>query len=192
MHAESGYRKEGRGGEYGWGGLTWIDAVWPESRFLPSTSLRARVTDKRTCDCDGLLRSGADGLGAELAAGGGDGDVAEALRAGLGGRRGGHFGVEFLQEILRGHDEEEVDDRGEDEEVDDGGEEVAVADLASVNVADQVAKVGLAYESSEKRVDDLFGERGDDCSEGGTDDDGHSQVHDVATQNEVAESLEHE
>ncbi len=101
------------------------------------------------------LRSDSDGLGAELAAGGCDWDVAEALGQGLvaGGRP---RGMEFLEEVLGGEDEEEVDDGGDEEEVDDGGEEVAVADLASVDVADEIAEVGLADDGSQERIDDLF------------------------------------
>jgi hypothetical protein len=100
--------------------------------------------------------------------------------------------VEFFEEVLRGEDEEEVDDGSDEEEVDDGGEEVAVADLASVDVADEIAEVGFADDGAEERVNDFFCESRDDSGEGGADDDGDGEVHDVATQNEVAESLEHE
>ena len=37
----------------------------------------------------------------------------------------------------------------------------------------------------------LVCQRGDDCGEGCADDDGDGEIHNVATQNEVAESLEH-
>jgi hypothetical protein len=131
------------------------------------------------------------GLGAELAAGGGDGDIAEALWAGLGGWGSGH-GMELLQQVLGGEDEEEVDDGGDEKEVDDGGEEVTVTDLASINVADEVAEVRLADDGSQKWIDDLFCQRGHDGGEGGSNDDGHGQIDYVATQDEVAESLEHE
>ena len=43
-----------------------------------------------------------------------------------------------------------------------------------------------------ERIDDFFCESRDDGGERGADDDGDGEVHDVATQNEVAESLEHE
>jgi hypothetical protein len=130
-------------------------------------------------------------LGAELAAGCGYRDVYEALGAGFGGRRGGNCGMEFLQQILGGEDEEEVDDSRDEEEVDDGGEEVAVMDFAAVDVRDEVAEVWLADDGSEEGIDDFFSQRGDDGRECGSDDDGDSKVDDVATQNEIAESFEH-
>ena len=84
-----------------------------------------------------------DGLSAELATFGGGGDVAEALRAGFHGGLRGRW-IELPDEVLRGQDEEEVDDRSDEEEVDDGGDEGAVLDLASVDVSDEVVEVWLA------------------------------------------------
>jgi hypothetical protein len=130
-------------------------------------------------------------LGAELAAGGGEWDIAEALWAGFCGRRGWR-GVVFLEEVLGGEDEEEVDHGGDEEEVDDCGEEVTIADLASVDVADEVAEIGFADDGAKERIDDFFSERCDYTGEGSSDDDGDCEIHNVATQNEVAESLEHE
>jgi hypothetical protein len=131
------------------------------------------------------------GLSAELAAGGGYRDVAEALGAGLGGRGGDDCGMKFLQQVLGGDDEEEVDDAGDEEEVDNGGDEFSVLDGTAVEVADEVVEVGLADDGSEERVDDSFSQRGDDGRECGSDDDGDSKIDDVATQNEIAESFEH-
>ena len=139
---------------------------------------------------DGCMRL--DGLGAELAARGGDGDVAEALGAGLGGYRFGYRRAESFQQILGGDDEEEVDDGSDKQKVDDCGEEVTVEDLASVDVAFEIAEVGLADDGSQERIDNFFSERGDDGREGSADDDGDSKINDVATQNEIAESFEHE
>ena len=85
-----------------------------------------------------------DGLGAEFAAGCGEGDVADAVGAGL---SGGYFGcgwVEAFEQILCGEDEEEVDHAGYEQEVDDGGDEGAVFDLAAVEVGGEVVEVGLA------------------------------------------------
>ena len=90
-----------------------------------------------------------DGLGAELAASGCDGDVSEALRAELGGWWCDSDWREFFQKVLSGDHEEEVDYGGDEEKVDDGGER-------------------------------------------GSDDDGDGQVDHIATQDEVAESFEHE
>ena len=70
-----------------------------------------------------LLGSGVDRLGAELTARGCDWNVAEALGAGLCGRRGG-CGMELFEEVLGGQDEEEVDDGGDEQEVDDVREHV--------------------------------------------------------------------
>jgi hypothetical protein len=141
---------------------------------------------------DVVCRAELYGLGAELAAGGGYGDVAEALWAGFGGRRFNYCRVKFLEEILGGNDEEEVDDGGDQNEVDDGGEEVAIVDLAAIDAADEIAEVGFANDGSEKRIDDFFGQRGDDPRKCCSDDDGDSEINDVATQNEIAESFEHE
>ena len=97
------------------------------------------------CDKDCLCRNG---LGAELATLRFDWDVAQALRAGFCYRRR-WSGMELSEQVLGGQDEEEIDDGGEDEEVDDGGEEVAVADLASVDVTEEIAEVGLADDGSQ-------------------------------------------
>lgn len=148
-----------------------------------------RLLRPGSCGIAGPGLSGGDGLGAELAAGGGEGDFAEALRAGA---RGGRFGlgrVEFPEQVLGGSDEEEVDDGGEDEEVDDGGDEGAVEDLAAVNIGDEVVEVGFADEGAEQRVDDVLRQGGDDPGEGGADDDGDGQIHYVATENEVTETF---
>ena len=128
---------------------------------------------------------------AELAAGGGYGDVAKALRAGFSGRRSDNCGVEFFKQVLGRDYEEEVDDGSDEDEVDYGGEEVAVADLAAVDVTDEIAEVGLADDGSEEGIDDLFSQRGDDGRKCGSDDYGDSKIDDVATQNEIAESFEH-
>ena len=130
-------------------------------------------------------------MGAELAAGCGYGDIAEALRARFGGRRGDNCGVEFFKQVLGWNYEEEVDDASDKDEVDDGGEEVPVTDFAAVDVADEIAEVGLADDGSEERIDDLFSQRRDDGRKCGSDDYGDSKIDDVATQNEIAESFEH-
>jgi hypothetical protein len=139
-----------------------------------------------------VCREGLYGLGAELAAGGGYGDVAEALWAGFGGRWFHNRRVKFLQEVLGWEHEKEVDDGGDEYEVDDGGEEVAVADLAPVNVADEIAEVGLADDGPKKGINNFFGKRRDNPRKCSSNDDGDSEINDVATQNEIAESFEHE
>jgi hypothetical protein len=138
-----------------------------------------------------LSRLRLDGLSAELAAGGGGGDIAEALRTGFrDGLRGGR--VELLQEILRGQHEEEVDDSGDEQEIDDCGEEDAILDFAAVDIGYEVVEVGLADEGAEERIDDVGGKGRDDGSEGRSDDDGDGKIHNVATQNEITKSFEHE
>src|SRR5580658_3304823 len=104
---------------------------------------------------------GNEGLGAEFAASSSHRDVTKALRAGLCGWRRGD-GVEFLQEVLDRQHEEKVHDTSDEQEVDDCGQKVAVADLAPVDVTDKIAKIWLADDGSQKRVNDFFCERGDD------------------------------
>jgi len=133
-----------------------------------------------------------DGLGAELAAGCGDGDVADAVGAGLGSGRYFYGWVEAFEEVLRGQHEEEVDHAGDEQEVDDGGNEGAVLDLAAVGVGDEVVEVRLADDGAEQWVNDVCGEGGDDGCERRADNDGDGEIHDVAAQNEVAKSLEHD
>ena len=146
-------------------------------------------------DCRG--EPGSDGhargnrLGAELAASRVDRDVAEALRAHLGGW-GREDGIKFFDQVLRRDDEEEVDHGSEDEEVDYRGEEVTVVDLAAVDMADEVAEVWLADKGAEQGVDDLVGQGGNDAGEGGADDDGDGEVHHIAAQDEVTKAFEHE
>jgi hypothetical protein len=128
-------------------------------------------------------------LAAELAAGGGCGDLGEALGAGF---VGGGFGtLDAGEELLNGKDQEEVDDTGDDEEVDDGCEEVAILDGRLSDGEDEIREVGLAYDRSNKRGDDVFDEGFGDGGEGGTDDDGDGQIDDVATKDEVAKAFDH-
>lgn len=113
---------------------------------------------------------GLDRLAAELAAGGGCGDLGEALGAGFVG--GGFGALDAGEQLLDGKDQEEVDDEGDDEEVDDGCEKAAVSDGCAVDIADQSSEVGLTYGGTEERGDDVFDEGFGDAGEGGTDDDG--------------------
>ena len=133
-----------------------------------------------------------NGLRAELAAAGSDGDVAEALRAGLGGRWRGCFrAFEFLQEVLRGQNENKVDDPGEQDERDCGVEEVSVFNFAAVDGPYEGGEVRLAYDGGDEWGNDVADERGDDCGEGSADDDGDGEVHNVAAQNEITKTFEH-
>jgi hypothetical protein len=103
--------------------------------------------------------------------------------------------MELFDEILGWQDEEEVDDGGEDEEVDDGGEELSVFDgsvWTAGSMKDEIVEVRLSDKGAEQRTNDIGGQCGDDRCEGSSNDDGDGEVHYVATQNEVAESLEHE
>ena len=88
-------------------------------------------------------------------------------------------------------DEEEVDDEGDDEEVDHGVEEIAVLDGRVVDGADKIGEVGLTYDGGYKRSDDVFDERFGDSCESRADDDGDSEVDDVAAQDEVAKAFDH-
>ena len=138
-----------------------------------------------------VWRGELDGLGAEFPPCGGCGDVADAVRAGLGCGWFFYGWVEALEEVLRGEHEEEVDHRGDEQEVDDCREEAAVLDLAAVDVTDQVVEVGFADDGAEQGIDDVGRERRDDAGEGRADDHGDGEIHDVAAQDEVAKSLEH-
>ena len=51
---------------------------------------------------------------------------------------------------------------------------------------------GLAGQGRDERVDDVVDQRGDDGGEGGAEDDGDREVDDVAAEDEVSESLEHD
>ncbi len=134
-------------------------------------------------------REGLNGLAAELAAGGGGGDLGETLGAGFVGDGFGAF--DAGEELLHGKDQEEVDDEGDDEEVDDGRDEATVADRRAADVEDKISEVGLAYGGAEEWGDDVFNERFGDVGEGGTDDDGDGQIDDVATKDEVAKAFDH-
>jgi hypothetical protein len=131
------------------------------------------------------------GLRAELAAGGRDRDVAEALRAGL---CGGNFDcrrVELPEQILRGQNQQEIHNSGDDEEVDDGGEEGAVFDLAAMEIEDEAVKAGLANDGTNQGADDVGGKCGDDGAERCANDDGDSQIHHVAAEDEIAKTFDH-
>ena len=134
-------------------------------------------------------RSDRYGLAAELAAAGGQGDLGEALGAGF--VRGGFGALDAGEQLLHGKDEEEVDDEGDDEEVDDGVEEVAIFDGRLMEGEDEIGEVGLTYDGSDKRGDDVFDERFGDSCESRADDDGDSEVDDVAAQDEVAKAFDH-
>ena len=137
------------------------------------------------------VKDALDGLSAELAAGGGEGDVAEALSAGLGGDGlGCGCSLEFGDEVIGGRNDEEVDDRGQHEEGDEGVEEVAVGDCASVDVEDEGGEVWFADYGCDEGSDDVFDERVDDGAEGCADDDGYGEVEDVAAEDEVAKAFD--
>ena len=133
--------------------------------------------------------SDGDGLRAEFAAVSGGWDLGEALGAGFVSDGFGAF--DAGEQLLHREDEEEVDDEGDDEEVDDGVEEVAVFDGCVVDGDDEIGEVGLTYDSGDKRSDDVFDERFGDRSEGRADDDGDSEVDDVAAEDEVAKTFDH-
>ena len=131
-----------------------------------------------------------EGLGAELAAFGGEGDVGEALGAGLVGYMNG--ALDLGEEVVERNDDEEVDDGGNDEEVDGGVKEAAVFDGCAVEGGGEAGEVGGVDGGGDELHDDVFGQRGDNRAEGGTDDDGDSEVDNVAAQDEVAKALKHE
>jgi len=130
-----------------------------------------------------------DRLGAELAAGRGERDVAQALRAGLGGGAGG--AAETQQKGVDWKDDEEVNHDRDKGKGDRGVEKVAVLDDAAVDVKGEGGEVRLADDRGDKRVDDVGDERGDDAGEGGADDDGDGEVDDVTAKDEVSKVLEH-
>ncbi len=131
-------------------------------------------------------------MGAELAAGGRDGDFGEALRADLGsGWSVGDWALELVEQIAERHDDEEVDDRGLKQEVDDGVEELAIEDLAAVDEDEEVAEAGLADDGRDERCNDVGGQSGNDRAEGCADDDSDCEIDDVAAKDEVTKAFEH-
>jgi len=145
------------------------------------------ATTKRNTDG----RTGLDGLGAELAAGGDEGDFGEALRAGFGGHHGddGRFCLRYG--VVDGDDDDEVDDGGDEDEGDDGVDEGSVGDDAAVQMEDEGGEVGLAADGGDERGDDVGDEGGDDGGEGGADDDGDGEIDDIAAHEELFEAFEH-
>src|SRR5262245_55119854 len=91
--------------------------------------------------------------GAEPAARGCGGDVAEAFRAGAFGRGrvpGGHEA-----DPVGGNHHEVVDDGGDDQEVKRDVDEVAVAEMTLVDREDQVGEVGLPSQGGDQRGDQV-------------------------------------
>src|SRR6202789_4494283 len=134
--------------------------------------------------------SGGEGLGTELAAAGGEGNLGQALGAGLVGDGG--WALDLRKEIVERQDNEEVDDARDDEEVDQGVEEAAVFDGCAVEAGCQAGEVRGVNRGGDELHDDVFGQRGDNRAEGYTNDDGDGEIDDVAAEDEVTKSLEHE
>ena len=98
-----------------------------------------------------------------------------------------------LGELVERHDDEEVDHRGDDEEVDRCGDYRAEVNKGVFVVGD--LKAQPVHLSGAKGIDDRLDDRvsngGDDCGEGGADDDRGGKFDDVAAHDEVFETLEH-
>ena len=130
-----------------------------------------------------------DGLTAEFAAGGGHGNLAEALGAGFAGD--GCRSLDAGHERVGRQHDEEVDDAGHQHEGDECVEEVAVGDGSAVDVQDERGEVRLANYGSDEGIDEVFDDRVDDGGKRSTDDDGNGEIEYVATQDEITKTFDH-
>lgn len=131
-----------------------------------------------------------DGLGTKFAARGGNRNIAEALRARLGG--GGGRATKTKQKRVDGKDDEEVDGTGDQEEGDRGVEEIAVLDDAAVDRKGKGGEIWFADNGSDEGINYVGNKGVDNAGEGSADDDGDCEVDHVAAEDEVTKTFEHE
>src|SRR5919201_4032088 len=127
--------------------------------------------------------------GAERAAPGGDGDVAQALRT---------LSDRFVDRRLDAPprhqhvdrlDDEEEDDGGDHEERDHGVDERPVEEVALVDGEAEAAEVRLAADRGDQRRDEIRDEGADGGGEREADDDADGHVDEVAAKQELLEVL---
>lgn len=132
------------------------------------------------------------GLGAVGTALGGKRNFAQTFGAGFEGRR--RIGCGLLEpglERVQGQNNGEINHGTYDEKRDDGVEETAYFDVAVAYVDDDVAEVWLADGGGDEGIEDIAHQGCDDGIEGRADDDGDSQIDNVAAQNKVSKTFEH-
>ena len=112
-----------------------------------------------------------------------DRNLAAAERADLGGRLCGGFRLFAERSQLIDRFEQTEQHERHDQKVDDRGDECTVAQLHTADIQHERAQVG-APGRTEDRVDDIFGQRGDDAGERTADDNTDRHVHHVAAQRE--------
>lgn len=142
--------------------------------------------------CTAMERASAvrlDGLSAGLAARGSEGDLRQALGAGLVGD--GLGSLDSREELLHREHEEEVDDTGKDEEVDASGDEAAVFNGGSVDVEDEGREIGFAYDRADERADYVADEGFGYVGKGCANDDCNGKIHDIAAKDEIAKAFKH-
>lgn len=125
--------------------------------------------------------------GAIWAAGGFDGNGADAVRAFF---CGGVCGGRSLLHAVGGFDDQE-DHEGDDQEVYDGLDEHAPGDDGIPDLRGLFAEVDAAQQNTDERHENVIDERCNDLAEGAANDDCHGKVEHVAAHNEVLEFLEH-
>jgi hypothetical protein len=139
------------------------------------------------------------------------GNIAEALRACLGGGQNGRGcgGGEFLDHILHRHNDREIDCGCDEQEVDQRVEQLADVDIAWSYIVsgqragrrwhavqrrdmnDQGGEVRRTDKGGDQRGDDVGSDRCGDGSKGGSDNDRNSQIDDVPAKDEIPKSFEH-
>src|SRR5580693_1023487 len=126
-----------------------------------------------------------DWLRAEGTAAGVDGDFAEAFWTLLcGGIGGGGVFAHARDQGVDGSHHEEVHGGCDQQERNHGIDELAVEELAIVEGKFELREVWCLYQRRDERRQKTLGERSDDAGEGGADDDAHSHVHNISTQDE--------
>jgi len=118
----------------------------------------------------------------------GDRNIAEALRASLGG--GGRFrdrSFEASHEGVGRQHDEEVDRGSDQQEREDGVQEVSNHDV----IEGDCAEVGFADQAADDWCEYIFDEGCDYGAECSANDDANSQIEDVSAQNKIPKSFEH-
>jgi hypothetical protein len=130
-------------------------------------------------------------LGAMRTALGGNRDVAQALRAGLGGGRCNHLGFKFVHQGIDWQQDQKVNRGSDDQKRDQGIEKVAVLDNPAVNMQQQEREVRLADDRRYEWVDDVGHQSVDDRAKCGADHNGYGKIDHIAAQDEIAKSFNH-
>src|SRR5271167_2484165 len=128
--------------------------------------------------------------GAESAASGVQRNVTLALRTFLFVGKGLLL-VTLHQRIHRQH-HEIVHGRSDEQERDDRVDEITIKKLRPVYLEIEAGEVRLAGDGRDNRGEQVFHEGGDYGAKRGTDNDAHRKIDNIAAQNKLAKSFEHE